>query len=156
MTTLYVDNDYLIDQVFWQYATVLSDRLDTQRFLDARTPDPARVIRLGEEKVGLLMPWLDELAILSTNGHRRDLDGPTQASPCTCRNASSGTNPSRPPAATSTQIPGTSPPPPHAPTRSSTDTKPPSAGAPQRPTERRHLGDENAADRSPKRAPGPG
>ena len=52
--------------------------------------------------------------------HRRDLDGPTQASPRTCRNTSSGTNPSRPPAATCTQTPGTSPPPPCKPTPSST------------------------------------
>lgn len=68
MTTLYVDNDYLIDQIFWQYAASFTDRLDTQKFLDARTADPAHVIRLGEAKAGLLMPWLDELATLSTNG----------------------------------------------------------------------------------------
>ena len=68
MTTLYVDNDYLIDQIFWQYATAFTDRLDTQRFLDSQTTDPARVIRLGEAKAGVLMPWLDELAILSVRG----------------------------------------------------------------------------------------
>lgn len=68
MTTVYVDNDYLIDQIFWQYAAAFTDRLDTQKFLDSQTTDPARVIRLGEAKAGLLMPWLDELAILSTNG----------------------------------------------------------------------------------------
>lgn len=68
LTTLYVDNDYLIDQIFWQYATTFADRHDTQRFLDAQPADPARVIRLGEAKAGLLLPWLDELATLSASG----------------------------------------------------------------------------------------
>lgn len=72
LTTLYVDNDYLVDQVFWQYATAFTDRLDTQTFLDSQTTDPARVIGLGETKAGLLTPWLDELTTLSANAPQPD------------------------------------------------------------------------------------
>lgn len=68
ITTLYVDNDYLVDQIFWQYATHFTDRLDTQTFLDAQDTDPIHVVRLGENRASLLTPWLDELTALSTNG----------------------------------------------------------------------------------------
>lgn len=68
MTTLYVDRDFLTDQIFWQYAAWFADRLDMQQFLDAHPVDPARVIRLGEQRVGVLMPWLDELAIACSGG----------------------------------------------------------------------------------------
>ena len=32
-TTLYLDRDYVIDQVFWQYAEQFTDRLDAKAFL---------------------------------------------------------------------------------------------------------------------------
>lgn len=67
-TTLYLDRDYVIDQVFWQYAEQFTDRLDAKAFLDARYAEPAQVVRLGEDRAGLLMPWLDELAALSADG----------------------------------------------------------------------------------------
>lgn len=67
-TTLYLDRDYVIDQVFWQFAEQFTDRLDAKRFLDTRYTEPAQVLRLGEDRVGLLMPWLDELAALSMDG----------------------------------------------------------------------------------------
>ena len=34
VTTIYLDTDYVIDQVFWQYAAVLSDRLHAQQFAE--------------------------------------------------------------------------------------------------------------------------
>ncbi|MFV4912410.1 AraC family transcriptional regulator [Microbacterium lacticum] len=67
-TTLYLDRDYVIDQVFWQHAEQFTDRLDAKRFLDTRYAEPAQVLRLGEDRAGLLMPWLDELAALSVGG----------------------------------------------------------------------------------------
>ncbi|WP_346728289.1 AraC family transcriptional regulator [Microbacterium lacticum] len=67
-TTVYLDRDYVVDQVFWQYAEQFIDRLDAKRFLEARYTEPAQVIRLGEEHAGLLMPWLDELVTLSAKG----------------------------------------------------------------------------------------
>lgn len=67
-TTLYLDQDYVIDQVFWQHATRFNDRLDAGDFLDANYAEPAQVAQIGEDRAGLLMPWLDELAALSADG----------------------------------------------------------------------------------------
>ncbi|KDA05901.1 AraC family transcriptional regulator [Microbacterium sp. CH12i] len=67
-TTLYLDRDYLIDQVFWQYAAFFKDRLDASDFLDTNYAEPAQIVRIGEDRAGLLMPWLDELAALSVDG----------------------------------------------------------------------------------------
>jgi len=71
-TTLYLDRDYVIDQVFWQYAARFKDRLDASTFLDANYAEPAQVVRIGEDRAGLLMPWLDELAALSVDGLHSD------------------------------------------------------------------------------------
>lgn len=71
-TTLYLDRDYVIDQVFWQHAALFRDRLDASDFLDANYAEPAQVVRLGEDRAGLLMPWLDELATLSLDGVRAE------------------------------------------------------------------------------------
>lgn len=67
-TTLCLDRDYMVDQVFWQHAAWFTDRLDAMRFLDSHYAEPAQVLRLGEDRAGLLMPWLDELAALSVDG----------------------------------------------------------------------------------------
>ncbi|ACS29604.1 AraC family transcriptional regulator [Micrococcus luteus] len=68
VTTLYLDRDYVVDQVFWQYAAVLADRLAAKDFIAARYSEPAQVLRLGEDRAGCLMPWLDELSQLSLDG----------------------------------------------------------------------------------------
>ena len=68
VTTLYLDRDYVVDQVFWQHAGVLTDRLEAKDFIDARYAEPAQVLRLGEDRAGYLMPWLDELGSLSLDG----------------------------------------------------------------------------------------
>lgn len=67
-TTLYLDRDYVVDQVFWQHAAILSDRLEAKDFLAARYAEPAQILRLGEHRAGRLMPWLDELGQLSLDG----------------------------------------------------------------------------------------
>lgn len=68
-TTLYLDRDYVVDQVFWQYAGFLEDRLDAQRFADTIYSEPAQILRLGADRAGMLMPWLDELTALSIEGN---------------------------------------------------------------------------------------
>ncbi|PWD41105.1 AraC family transcriptional regulator [Gordonia paraffinivorans] len=68
LTTLYLDRDYLVDQVFWQHAALLADRLDADDFLDQVYSVPAQVLRLGDDRASLLMPWLDELTALSLDG----------------------------------------------------------------------------------------
>ncbi|NLU83006.1 helix-turn-helix transcriptional regulator [Rhodococcus sp. HNM0569] len=68
VTTLYLDRDYVIDQVFWQHAALLVDRLDARDFADELYSEPAQILRLGEDRAGMLMPWLDELVALSFDG----------------------------------------------------------------------------------------
>lgn len=68
VTTVYLDPDYMIDQVFWQHAAVLFDRLHAQEFAETVYSEPAQVVRLSEERAGMLMPWLDELVALTVDG----------------------------------------------------------------------------------------
>lgn len=70
VTTLYLDRDYVIDQVFWAHAAVLADRWEAQDFFDERFSEPAQILHLGEDCASMLMPWLDEMVALR-------LDGPT-------------------------------------------------------------------------------
>lgn len=68
VTTIYLDTDYVIDQVFWQHVGWLRDRLDAQEFAATIYTGPTQVLSLGEDRAGILMPWLDELAALSVDG----------------------------------------------------------------------------------------
>ncbi|WGP07831.1 helix-turn-helix transcriptional regulator [Bacillus subtilis] len=68
VTTLYLDRDYVIDQVFWQHASMLTDRLDAQDFTEKLYSEPAQILHLGEDHAGMLTPWLDELVALSVDG----------------------------------------------------------------------------------------
>ena len=72
VTTIYLDTDYLLDQLFWQYAGILRDRLDVHGLAETLYSEPAQVLRLGEDRTGLMMPWLDELVALSIEGGFRE------------------------------------------------------------------------------------
>ncbi len=61
VTTIYMDTDYLVDQVFWQHVGLLCDRLDARELASAMYVEPAQILRLGEQRAAMLMPWLDEL-----------------------------------------------------------------------------------------------
>ena len=65
VTTIYADTDYIVDQVFWQHVGLLSDRLEAQDFAATIYTEPAQILRVGEDRAGMLMPWLDELVVLS-------------------------------------------------------------------------------------------
>ncbi|OJV26269.1 MAG: AraC family transcriptional regulator [Actinobacteria bacterium 69-20] len=67
-TTVYLDTDYVVDQVFWQHVDLVRDRLDAQDFAETLYAEPAQILHLGEDRAGLLMPWLDELVHLSLDG----------------------------------------------------------------------------------------
>lgn len=69
VTTIYADTDFLLDQLRWQYAAFLQDRLDAQGFADTLYTEPAQILRLGEARTGMLMPWLDEMVQLSLERH---------------------------------------------------------------------------------------
>lgn len=71
VTTLMLDTDYVVDQVFWQYADLLESRSDAAGFAETLFTEPFQVLRLGEQRAGLLMPWLDELAALCVDGKVR-------------------------------------------------------------------------------------
>lgn len=68
VTTIYLDTDYVIDQVFWQHAGLLQDRLEAHWLAETVYSEPAQILRLGEERAGMLMPWLDELVDRSIDG----------------------------------------------------------------------------------------
>lgn len=68
VTTLYLDRDYIIDQVFWQHSAFLTDRWAARDFADELYSEAAQILRLGEDRAGMLMPWLDELVALSLDG----------------------------------------------------------------------------------------
>ncbi len=63
-TVLYLDRDYVVDQVFWQYAGQVIDRLDASQLLADFYAEPAQILHLGEEAWALLAPRLDELVDL--------------------------------------------------------------------------------------------
>lgn len=68
VTNIYLDRDYIIDQVFWQHSTFLTDRWDALAFADELYSEPAQILHLGESRAGTLMRWLDELVALSLAG----------------------------------------------------------------------------------------
>lgn len=68
VTTLYLDRDYTVDLVFWQFAALLADRLDAKGFAEELCSEPAQIIRLGEQRAEALMPCLDELVALTLDG----------------------------------------------------------------------------------------
>lgn len=72
VTTVYLDTDYVLDQVRWQYAEFLDDRFEAQGFAEMIYAEPAQILRLGEDRAGMLMPWLDELVALSIDGNFMD------------------------------------------------------------------------------------
>lgn len=72
VTVIYLDLDFILDQFFWQYIDLVQDRFASQSVADTIYTEPAQLMRLGKDRVGLLMPWLDELVALSVDGQYRD------------------------------------------------------------------------------------
>lgn len=67
-TTLFLDRDYLVDQVFWKYSAMLSDRLETREWLESRYVEPAQILRPGSALIERIVPWIDELEAMSAAG----------------------------------------------------------------------------------------
>lgn len=72
VTVIYLDLDFILDQFFWQYIDLVKDRFASQSVADTIYSEPAQLMRLGEERAGRLMPWLDELVTLSVDGQYRE------------------------------------------------------------------------------------
>lgn len=69
VTTVYADTGYVLDQLRWQYAGLTQRGFNTQGLTNAICTGPIQVLCLGEERVRLLAPSLDELVWLSLEGH---------------------------------------------------------------------------------------
>lgn len=72
VTVIYLDMDFILDQFFWRYIDLVKDRFASQSVADTIYTEPAQLMRLGEERAGMLMPWLDELVALSLDGQYRE------------------------------------------------------------------------------------
>lgn len=67
-TMICTDIDYLVDQVFWQHAGLLSDRLDARKLFEKLYVEPVQILHIGEDYTHAIAPWLDELVRLTTKG----------------------------------------------------------------------------------------
>lgn len=67
LTTVYLDSDYVADQVFWQHSGFFPDRNAAVAAVEEIYPDPVQVVRLGEHQMKNLAPLLDELVTLSAS-----------------------------------------------------------------------------------------
>ena len=72
VTTICLDLDYVIDQVFWQHAAKFTDRLEARTFYELEYVKPAQLLRIGEHRTEMLAPWLDNLVALSLDGLSSD------------------------------------------------------------------------------------
>lgn len=63
-TVLYLNRDYVVDQVFWQYAGQVVDRLDASQLLADFYAEPTQILHFDEGTGALLAPRLDELVNL--------------------------------------------------------------------------------------------
>lgn len=68
LTTVYLDPGYAVDQFYWQHSGLLRDRLEAQDVAATVFAEPVQVLRLGEQRLAELAPWLDELVELSEAG----------------------------------------------------------------------------------------
>lgn len=64
-TSLYLDRDYVLDQVFWQHADKFITRHDANVFLETEYPHALQILRCGDRMLQRLAGNLDELAQLS-------------------------------------------------------------------------------------------
>lgn len=65
-TIIYIDTDYLIDQVFWQHSSLLSDRLDARELAGKLYLEPVQLLHIGGQQLDQIAPLLDELTCLTT------------------------------------------------------------------------------------------
>lgn len=72
LTTIYMDTSMALDQFFWQHSAILHDRLDAQGLAEKVYTEPAQILRIGRDRAGVLMPWLDEMVALSIDGRYRE------------------------------------------------------------------------------------
>lgn len=52
VTTLYIDNDFALDQFFWQYSGMVTDRFYAQELAETLYTDPAQILHRGQRRTG--------------------------------------------------------------------------------------------------------
>ena len=67
VTIVYIDTDYLVDQVFWQHVGLLSDRLDAKELASKLYVAPVQLLHIGEQQLHEITPCLDELVVLTAD-----------------------------------------------------------------------------------------
>ncbi|CAM2988668.1 helix-turn-helix transcriptional regulator [Skermania piniformis] len=65
VTTAEADMDLVSDLVRWRFAARLAARTDAADMLTCRYPDPVFAVRMGEERMGMISPQVDELVSLT-------------------------------------------------------------------------------------------
>lgn len=60
-TTVFIDKDFLVDQILWKHAAEFTDRLHTDECLAKCYLDRAQIIHLEVKRTSYMTPWLDEL-----------------------------------------------------------------------------------------------
>lgn len=68
VTIIYIDTDYLIDQVFWQHAGLLSDRLGARELAARLYLGPIQFLHIGGPVLARITPWLNRLVRLTDTG----------------------------------------------------------------------------------------
>ncbi|WP_373277439.1 helix-turn-helix transcriptional regulator [Brevibacterium paucivorans] len=63
--SVFIDHDYVVDQVFWQNSGVLHDKTSARELLELPCIDPAQVLRLSETDRSAVSQFLDELVSIS-------------------------------------------------------------------------------------------
>jgi AraC-like DNA-binding protein len=66
VTTISIDTDFLIDQVFWQHVSLLSDRFAAKGLVEKLYLEPIQMLHLSKEVIDQIIQWLDELTPLMT------------------------------------------------------------------------------------------
>lgn len=68
VTTIYLDIDFVLDQLLWQNIDILHNRLDALGFAEMTFTAHGQFFHLDKDQSVLITPWLDELVTLSDSG----------------------------------------------------------------------------------------
>lgn len=68
ITVIYLDIDFVLDQLIWQNIDVLRSRIDALGFAKMSYSENWQIIRPSEDQTEQIIPWLDELVALSGLG----------------------------------------------------------------------------------------
>lgn len=68
VTTVYLDIDFMLDQLLWQNIDILHNRRDALGFAEMTFTEPGQILHPSQDQNVLIAPWLDELVTLSNSG----------------------------------------------------------------------------------------